>query len=50
MHIDAAEAGERVVLMDDLLATGGYGGRCVSLIERIAGASSSRCSSSSWPS
>lgn len=37
MHVDAVKAGERVVLMDDLLATGGTAGAAVKLIERIGG-------------
>ena len=37
MHIDAVKPGERVVLMDDLLATGGTAGAAVKLIERIGG-------------
>lgn len=37
MHIDAVKPGERVVLMDDLLATGGTAGAAVSLIERVGG-------------
>ncbi len=37
MHTDALKAGERVVLMDDLLATGGTAGAAVKLIERIGG-------------
>ncbi|MEO7317488.1 MAG: adenine phosphoribosyltransferase [Chthoniobacteraceae bacterium] len=37
MHIDGVKLGERVVLMDDLLATGGTAGAAVKLIERIGG-------------
>ena len=37
MHTDAVKPGERVVLMDDLLATGGTAGAAVNLIERIGG-------------
>ena len=37
MHTDAVKPGERVVLMDDLLATGGTAGAAVDLIERIGG-------------
>ena len=37
MHIDAVKPGERIVLMDDLLATGGTAGAAVNLIERIGG-------------
>ncbi len=37
MHTDAVKPGERVVLMDDLLATGGTAGAAVKLIERIGG-------------
>ena len=37
MHVDAVKSGERVVLMDDLLATGGTAGAAVKLIERVGG-------------
>ena len=37
MHVDAVKPGERVVLMDDLLATGGTAGAAVKLIEQIGG-------------
>lgn len=41
MHIDAVSPGERVVLIDDLLATGGTAAAAISLIERL-GATVSR--------
>ena len=37
MHVDAIEKGERVVLIDDLLATGGTSGAAVDLIQKIGG-------------
>ena len=37
MHIDGVRPGERVALMDDLLATGGTARAAVDLIERIGG-------------
>jgi adenine phosphoribosyltransferase len=37
MHIDAIDPGERVVLIDDLLATGGTSGAAVNLIQQIGG-------------
>jgi len=33
MHVDAISAGERVLLVDDLIATGGTAGAAVRLIE-----------------
>ncbi|MDA0831637.1 MAG: adenine phosphoribosyltransferase [Planctomycetota bacterium] len=42
MHIDAIEAGERVLLVDDLLATGGTMKACVHLAEQ-AGATVVGC-------
>jgi adenine phosphoribosyltransferase len=41
MHIDAVEAGQRVVIIDDLLATGGTASATIDLVERM-GATVSR--------
>ncbi len=37
MHTDAIEKGERVLLIDDLLATGGTAEACVGMIEQLGG-------------
>jgi adenine phosphoribosyltransferase len=37
MHVDAVSHGERVLLVDDLLATGGTAGAACKLIERMGG-------------
>jgi adenine phosphoribosyltransferase len=37
MHVDAIAPGERVVLVDDLLATGGTSGAAVNLVQKIGG-------------
>ena len=37
MHVDAIEPGERVVLIDDLLATGGTSAAAVKLIQKMGG-------------
>ena len=37
MHTDAITAGERVVLIDDLLATGGTSGAAVNLVQKVGG-------------
>lgn len=38
VHVDGCAPGERVVVMDDLLATGGTMGAAVSLLERVGAA------------
>ena len=35
MHTDAVQSGDRVLLVDDLLATGGTMQACVRLAERV---------------
>ena len=37
MHTDAVKPGQRVVLIDDLLATGGTMGAAIRLVERLGG-------------
>ena len=37
IHVDAIQAGERVLLIDDLLATGGTAEAAITLIEKIGG-------------
>ena len=37
MHADAVQPGERVLVVDDLLATGGTAGATVELVERLGG-------------
>ena len=37
MHADAIQKGEKVLLIDDLLATGGTAAACVDLIHRLGG-------------
>lgn len=37
IHVDAIEEGERVLLVDDLIATGGTAGAAIRLIERAGG-------------
>ena len=37
MHVDAIEDGQRVLVVDDLLATGGTVGATIDLIERVGG-------------
>lgn len=37
LHLDAIEPGERVVLIDDLLATGGTSASAVTLIKKVGG-------------
>ena len=37
MHVDGVESGARVLVVDDLLATGGTVGACVKLLEKTGG-------------
>jgi adenine phosphoribosyltransferase len=37
LHIDAIEPGEKIVLIDDLLATGGTSASAVTLIQKVGG-------------
>jgi adenine phosphoribosyltransferase len=37
LHVDAITAGERIVLIDDLLATGGTSASAVTLIKKVGG-------------
>src|SRR6185369_15098608 len=37
LHVDAIERGEKVVLIDDLLATGGTSASAVTLIRKVGG-------------
>lgn len=37
MHIDAVREGQRVLLVDDLLATGGTMQACLKMVERVGG-------------
>jgi adenine phosphoribosyltransferase len=37
LHIDAIERGEKIVLIDDLLATGGTSASAVALIKKVGG-------------
>ena len=37
MHDDAIQAGERILLVDDLLATGGTAEAGIKLVERLGG-------------
>jgi adenine phosphoribosyltransferase len=37
MHIDAMKSGEKVILVDDLLATGGTSAAAIALIQKVGG-------------
>ncbi len=37
MHVDALKAGDRVLLVDDLLATGGTAAAAISLVKKLGG-------------
>ncbi len=43
MHRDAVSPGQRVVIVDDLLATGGTAGAASRLVERLGGIVAGHC-------
>lgn len=43
IHVDAVQPGERVVIVDDLLATGGTARAAASLVERLGGTVAGFC-------
>lgn len=43
MHIDAIRRGERVLLVDDLIATGGTAAAAIQLIEQVGGTVAGAC-------
>lgn len=43
MHVDAVQPGQRVVIVDDLLATGGTAGAAAALVEKLGGVVAGYC-------